>query len=610
MGAGEIMDKPEGFIPDDQFVPDPPKQESGSQEQSQPAGFIPDDQFVPDAPEDHPGFISDKDFKSDEDKYGTPLQQAGTVAEGLAQGIAGPLATAAELGLSKLGVPGMSAEDIKGRAETNPTEHGLAQVAGFAAGLFTGASEAKLAAGVAEHLVPEAMGRIGAAALNGAIQSGIFAGSDEITKAMIGQGNPEHPVAGAIANVGAAGLLGAATGGAFGTLGKGVQKLGEYLEKSNFSTKAAQFLQGVGLGSSLTPEQLPEYLKMAEHASTPEWTKKGLKTFELLQSKAAGYAEGALLGQLTSNKDDSTTERLAKMAVFGFLGSKVNSYAARKFAPVLYKILGNGHPEGIAESLSYWMKAQRGESQMVKGVESLFDYGNSKAIEFLDPGKDNELLDKYIKDGGINTQIQKENQAIPQEPGFAHGGDVTPPVTKADGIAKHFPEQNILINSAKARVSNYLQANQPRPLNNKLAFDNTHKDPNSEHVYNRLLTLANQPLRVLNHVKDGSLLPQHVDALKSMYPELHGQLSKKMMEKVVDKVHKGEKPPYHVRQSLSLFMGQDLDSSLTPASIQAAQNVFAQKQQNVPEKANPALSKLGKASMTDDQAREKRMNKD
>lgn len=79
------------------------------------------------------------DFDSIEDdsqKYESTGQQIKASLEGVAQGIAGPLAPLAERAL------GVKAEDIRGREEANPIISGAGKALGLGAGLFTGTGEA------------------------------------------------------------------------------------------------------------------------------------------------------------------------------------------------------------------------------------------------------------------------------------------------------------------------------------------------------------------------------------------------------------------------------------------------------------------------------------
>ncbi len=72
-------------------------------------------------------------FQLDEEKYGTVPQMALTAIEGGAKGAFGPVATAGEALLHKLGVPGTSPEEQAGREATNPILHGASETLGFAA---------------------------------------------------------------------------------------------------------------------------------------------------------------------------------------------------------------------------------------------------------------------------------------------------------------------------------------------------------------------------------------------------------------------------------------------------------------------------------------------
>jgi hypothetical protein len=87
----------------------------------------------------------------------------------------------------------------------------------------------------------------------------------------------------------------------------------------------------------------------------------------------------------------------------------------------------------------------------------------------------------------------------------------------------------------------------------------------------------------LDHIKGGTLEPEHVKHMQGLYPELADHLRQKIAGKITDAQLANEKPPYHVRQGLSLFMGSALDSNLTPQNIMAAQASFAaQKSQPMP----------------------------
>jgi hypothetical protein len=96
------------------------------------------------------------------------------------------------------------------------------------------------------------------------------------------------------------------------------------------------------------------------------------------------------------------------------------------------------------------------------------------------------------------------------------------------------------------------------------------------------LDLAAEPLGILNHIKAGTLTPEHLNHFKSLRPEVHDHISKKITQRILDAQQDDEKPTYRVRQSMSMFLGSPLDSTMTPQAIQAIQSIYTAKPPSVP----------------------------
>lgn len=157
-----------------------------------------------------------------QEKYGTPGQMAKTAAEGVAQGVLGPLAPSIETTF------GVNPEDIRARQETNPITHGVGEAAGLVGGALTGTGEAalleKAGVGAAElaglskvaAALPEASYgfKVGSSAVTQAAEMAVLQGSDEVSKMVLQDPNTSAETA--IANIGLAAALGGA-GGAFMT---------------------------------------------------------------------------------------------------------------------------------------------------------------------------------------------------------------------------------------------------------------------------------------------------------------------------------------------------------------------------------------------------------
>lgn len=558
---------------------------------------------------------------NNDDKYSSIGQQIGTGLEGAAQGVLGPLATAGETALSKIGFDSLSPEEQLNRRQANPNEFLAGETAGLVGGAYTGIGEAGLLArGLGE--IPEGvsvLSKIGSMALKGAISSGLIQGSDEISKTLLGAGDPTAAVSNVLTN----GALGLLTGGIFGAAGQGASKGLTAIENSKLGTKFTSMMAGLGhslrsaepmIGEPATEAQALTNIPDAENIN-PKWFKVGQKLHDILlgdlgtKAKYAVAGVGLKVGGLPGEVIGYQAGKLAEKAV----NENMSRTSSKYIGPFLIKMLSSENVQGLSEGINYINALSNGNDALNKGIENVFRSGSSQALDFKNSERDRKKLKDFIEKGGVDSQIKDQSQN--PAPSFAAGGQVKPieELDHSNVIADHYPEQNILLNTARGRISGYLNSIRPLPNQQKLPYDSTHKDPIKERQYDEAVDLANQPLRILKHVKDGTLISRHMQAFTSMYPELHSEISKRLTKKIVtDQMKEVEKkPPYHVRQAMSLFMGSNLDSSFLPQNITAAQGVFAAQkaQQQVPAKKSENPSKIAEQTMTPEQSRTARLNK-
>lgn len=175
------------------------------------------------------------------------------------------------------------------------------------------------------------------------------------------------------------------------------------------------------------------------------------------------------------------------------------------------------------------------------------------------------------------------------------------------------PEYQAAFAQTAARAVQYLSSLKPqtdpqRPLDSKMKPSKA-----AMAKYNRAIDLAERPLNVLARIKDGSLTPDDVATIRSVHPDLYSMLSQKLAYAIVEAKAKNKPIPYALRMTTSLFLGQDLDSTMTPQAIMAAQPK-QQGQQPMPGGPVPpggkmkgsmkALSKIPGMYMTPGQARQ------
>jgi len=180
------------------------------------------------------------------------------------------------------------------------------------------------------------------------------------------------------------------------------------------------------------------------------------------------------------------------------------------------------------------------------------------------------------------------------------------------GALGHYMPQHASALAATAQAAvNYLSSQKPRNTQAGVLDPSVPPSASQKAQYNRTLEIAEQPLSVLKYVKEGTLQPKDVQDLQALYPDLYPQLSKKLTEALT--THMADKGivPYSVRKSLSVYLGQPMDSSFTPQAIQAAQMTHVPPpppqgapKPKKPSKAGSSIGKLAKLAQTPAEARQ------
>lgn len=258
----------------------------------------------------------------------------------------------------------------------------------------------------------------------------------------------------------------------------------------------------------------------------------------------------------------------------------------------LLKFLGEGKQvsaSGFKSMVEYINHTMRGEKLIGSAAKNVFKIGSKVLPESAMPSE------RAVK--ALDKQVRVA-QTDPNE------------LMKAGGDASHYlPDHGVAIGQTAARAVGYLNSVRPGSTQNAPLDTKLPASPAQKAAYDRALGIAQQPLVVLDRIKQGTITPADVTALKAMYPALYDRISHKLTEQMTETIGKGEIVPYKTRLGLSLFMGQALDSTMTPAGIMAAQPKPPQQEQQQPQgggapKGSPkALAKLPGMYQTPSQTR-------
>ncbi len=136
-------------------------------------------------------------------------------------------------------------------------------------------------------------------------------------------------------------------------------------------------------------------------------------------------------------------------------------------------------------------------------------------------------------------------------------------------LGHYLPDHGSAASQMATIAQRYLDGLKPKPsimgpLDNPIPPDKA-----AMAKYIRQLDIAQQPLLILQHVKDGTLQAQDVATLNTIYPGLHSKIVNKVTDEMIQAKAEGQHINYSQRMSLGLLMGTPLDATQNAASMQA-----------------------------------------
>lgn len=200
-------------------------------------------------------------------------------------------------------------------------------------------------------------------------------------------------------------------------------------------------------------------------------------------------------------------------------------------------------------AVDYIGNAIKGQKVLSDSVSNVFSKGTEVLTKDLIPDQESRnKLDKSL--------------SYFNEPGNA---------TKVAGSLGHYLPQHATAAAVVAsNGANYLNTLKPTqavtsPLDNPPPIDRA-----AQAKYNRALDMAQQPLLALQHAKNGTLLPEDVQTLRTIYPALHDAMITKITNALIDHKSQGGTIPYKQKVSLNMLIGGNpIDGTMTPNAMQA-----------------------------------------
>lgn len=365
------------------------------------------------------------------------------------------------------------------------------------------------------------------------------------------------------------------------------QMMGKFVEAMDqFHQTVGDISAKAGIENPISPISLNSLKESIELPSTG--SKLGDIWYDKLGATGLGNAAGALTGGALGSLIPIPGATLGGV----YLGKEILGPA---FASIIKPLLEKGASmPAFQSSMAYFKSALAGEHALTNATKSIFESGMKTVPSHLwHDDKDLENLDDKLK-------------KYQQNPGVL--------LDMNGNMDKYLPEHAQAAAQTAMNAVAYLNNQRPinpkaNPLDSDIPISKAQKSS-----YYRTLSIAEQPLSVFEHIKKSTLLPQDIQTLKAIYPAYYPKMSQQLTNAMMDHITKGETIPYRIRQSMSMFLGQPLDSTMLPQNMQTVQALFAskgtQQQQGQPASKNKKnTSKLGEISegmKTTDQARQER----
>jgi len=219
------------------------------------------------------------------------------------------------------------------------------------------------------------------------------------------------------------------------------------------------------------------------------------------------------------------------------------------------------HPEAFRSAVDYLDSAATGNKKLISACSDVFaPHTESSHLEHMArESSRNEVKDLLLR-----------FKANPEE-AIGMGGN----------LGHYLPEHAGELGATASTAMNYLDSIKPKRVQGSPLDPVSAENPLETDNYHRQLDIANNPLLALDHIKSGSLMPQDMVTIKTIYPGLYTSMISKLNDELIKAKSDGKEIPYKKRLSMSLALGQPLDSTMTQKSMMS----IIQSQLIAPEQA-------------------------
>jgi hypothetical protein len=130
-----------------------------------------------------------------------------------------------------------------------------------------------------------------------------------------------------------------------------------------------------------------------------------------------------------------------------------------------------------------------------------------------------------------------------------------------------------------ATAAGFLQSKLPQdPLQATSPFGDAKWEPSDQEVetFLRYAEAVDKPIQVIDHIGEGTVTPEEVEALRSVHPDLFARLQARVMDGILEK---GSSVSYEAKLSLGQIFDIPTDYTLQPKFVAQMQDMFSDQDQ-------------------------------
>ncbi len=166
-----------------------------------------------------------------------------------------------------------------------------------------------------------------------------------------------------------------------------------------------------------------------------------------------------------------------------------------------------------------------------------------------------------------------------------------------------FPHAPLLaqnLQSAMTRGTEFLATKIPQHSSDgPLSLGQGEFSPQELSQFERYYHIVENPLHAFSQIKNKTIGLETIETLSTVYPKLYEHMKEAVMNEASDALHKNGLIPYQLKQSISMFMGEPMDKSMSPQSTMSNQMVFQNsKQANAQNQIKPSSSGMQKLTLS------------